>query len=72
MALVAAKCTECAASIEVDDSKDAGICNFCGTAFVTQKVVQNINKTFNVEQMVIQGGVTVENLLIKEGLHRPN
>ncbi|MCL2861919.1 MAG: hypothetical protein FWE22_05880 [Firmicutes bacterium] len=36
---VAAKCTACNASIEVDDEKDAGICNFCGTAFVTQKVI---------------------------------
>jgi len=39
MALVAAKCTECGASIEVEDTKDAGICNFCGTAFVTQKII---------------------------------
>ena len=67
MALVAAKCTECGESIEVDDEKDAGICNFCGTAFVTQKVINNTNisKTYNVEQMVVQGGTTVENLLIR-------
>jgi len=39
MALVTAKCTECGAAIEVEDTKDAGICNFCGTAFVTQKVI---------------------------------
>jgi len=44
MALVAAKCTECGANIEVDDCKEAGICNFCGTAFVTQKVI-NENHT---------------------------
>jgi|GEM_PF-1593454 len=39
MALVAAKCTQCGAAIEVEDTKDAGICNFCGTAFITQKVI---------------------------------
>jgi len=39
MALVAAKCTECGAAIEVEDTKDAGICSFCGTAFITQKVI---------------------------------
>jgi len=39
MPLVAAKCTECGAAIEVEDTKEAGICNFCGTAFITQKVV---------------------------------
>ena len=43
MALVAAKCTECGASIDVDDSKEAGICRHCGTAFITQKVVNNHN-----------------------------
>jgi len=41
MALIAAKCTECGAAIEVDDTKDAGICRHCGTAFVTQKVIHN-------------------------------
>ena len=44
MALITAKCTQCGAAIEVEDTKDAGICNFCGTAFVTQKV---INKDHN-------------------------
>ncbi|MCL2369983.1 MAG: tetratricopeptide repeat protein [Firmicutes bacterium] len=43
MALVAAKCTECAAKIEIDDCKKTGTCRFCGTTFVTQKVV-NITK----------------------------
>ena len=41
MALVAAKCTQCGANIEVDDTKDAGICRSCGTAFITQKAIQN-------------------------------
>jgi len=41
MALVAAKCTECKASIEVDDKKEAGICRHCGTAFITEKVINN-------------------------------
>jgi hypothetical protein len=41
MALVAAKCTECGAAIEVDRSKEAGICPFCKTAFITEKVITN-------------------------------
>ena len=67
MALVAAKCTECGAAIEVEDTKDAGICNFCGTAFITQKVINNTNvqNTFNVEHLVMQGGATAENFLIR-------
>ncbi len=43
MSFIAAKCTECGAAIEVDDTKDAGICKFCGTVFVTQKVISHHN-----------------------------
>ena len=45
MGLVAAKCTQCGANIEVDDTNDAGICKYCGTAFVTEKVINNYNIT---------------------------
>ena len=34
-------CTQCGANIKVDPSHDAGICQFCGTAFVTEKVINN-------------------------------
>ena len=40
MGFVAAKCTECGANIEVDETKDAGICEYCGTAFVTEKAIK--------------------------------
>lgn len=51
MPLVAAKCTQCGANIEVDDSKEAGICKFCGTAFITEKAVTNYiaNNTYNIQ-----------------------
>ena len=64
MAFVAAKCTQCGASIEVDDSQDAGNCRHCGTAFVTQKVInnyntyitQNITNKFEKETILWSGG----------------
>lgn len=40
---VAAKCTQCGANIEVDDSKDAGICSYCSMAYITQKAINNYN-----------------------------
>lgn len=43
MAFIPAKCTQCGANIEVDDTKDAGICKYCGTAFVTEKAITNYN-----------------------------
>lgn len=51
MPLVAAKCTQCGANIEVDDTKEAGICKYCGTAFITEKAINNyiINNTYNIQ-----------------------
>ena len=43
MAFIPAKCTQCGANIEVDDTKEAGICKFCGTAYVTEKAITNYN-----------------------------
>lgn len=43
MALVAAKCTQCGANIEIDDTHEAGICKYCGTAFITEKAINNYN-----------------------------
>lgn len=43
MPLVAARCTQCGANIEVDNTKEAGICKFCGTAFITEKAITNYN-----------------------------
>jgi len=47
MPLVAAKCTQCGSALQVDDSKEAGICIHCGTAFITEKAVNNYNITHN-------------------------
>jgi|GEM_PF-4948159 len=43
MALVAAKCPNCGGNLEVDASKEAGICPFCNTAYITQKAIVNYN-----------------------------
>lgn len=43
MALIPAKCTQCGANIEVDDTHEAGICKYCGTAFITEKAINNYN-----------------------------
>ena len=36
MSLVAAKCTQCGAGVEADNTKGTGICKYCGTAFITE------------------------------------
>lgn len=62
MALVAAKCTQCGGSLQVDDSKDAGICPFCGTAFVTEKVINNYHChiTNNIDTVIVQNSEKAE------------
>lgn len=55
MALVPAKCTQCGGNIEVNDTHEAGICKFCGTPFITEKVIKNYN-TFVTNNFA---GVTV-------------
>lgn len=62
MAFVAAKCTQCGGSLQVDDSKEAGICPFCGTAFITEKVINNYNYhiTNNIDTVIVQNSQKLE------------
>lgn len=60
MALVAAKCTQCGANLEVDETKEAGICKYCGTAFITEKAINNYNINNTVH---IQSGGNVINII---------
>ena len=57
MPLVAAKCTSCGAALTVDNSKDAAICEFCGTPFIVEKAITNVtmsgNNSITVESAVI-------------------
>lgn len=58
MALVPAKCTNCGGQIEVDSTKEAGICKHCGTAFITEKAINNyttINNVTNHITKIING-----------------
>lgn len=43
MSLVNCKCTNCGSNLSVDDMKDAAICEYCGSAFIVEKAVNNYN-----------------------------
>lgn len=47
MPLVNAKCTNCGANLKVDSTKDAAICEFCGSAYIVEKAINNYNITNN-------------------------
>ena len=62
MSLVAAKCTQCGAELKVDNTQEAAVCKYCGTPFIVEKAINNINiknATFNIE------GQNVDNLIIR-------
>lgn len=48
MALLDAKCTNCGGLLKIESEKEAAICLYCGSAFVTQKAIQNFNTTNNI------------------------
>ncbi len=39
MGLVAVKCPQCGADIQLDDSREFGFCNYCGTKIMQDKIV---------------------------------
>ena len=55
MSLVEAKCTNCGSAIEVDSSRDAAICPICGSAFIVEKAITNIQNTV-VNNYVVSDG----------------
>ena len=53
MPLVSAKCTNCGANLEVDNTKDAAICQYCGTPYIVEKAINNFNTTNNIKADVV-------------------
>lgn len=54
MPFVAAKCTQCGASLEVDNSKDTAICSACQTPFIVEKAINNYNTSNNTTNNITQ------------------
>ena len=54
MPFVQAKCPECGGMLAVDDSKKAGVCQFCDEAFIIQDAINNYNtyNTYNNDTQV--------------------
>ena len=48
-----AKCTNCGANLEVDNAKDAAICQFCGTPSIVESAINNYNVTNTISADVV-------------------
>lgn len=53
MPLVNAKCTNCGAELQVDNTKDAAICQYCGSAYIVEKAINNYNTVNNIHAGVV-------------------
>ena len=53
MSLVQAKCPNCNAQINVDNTKEAAVCEFCGTPYVVEKAIQSVISTSSINNSVI-------------------
>lgn len=68
MPLVPAKCTQCGGSVQVDNTKEAAICQHCETAFIVEKAINhyNVHNTMNFAGATVvmqQSGPKVQNLV---------
>lgn len=68
MPLVPAICTQCGAQIEVDNTHEAGVCKYCGTAYITEKAINNYNVTNNISAQTVNiiGGSATNDFETKE------
>lgn len=68
MPLVQAKCTNCGATIPVDNVKDAAICPYCGSAFIVEKAINNYNVTNNIQAGVVNFYGTTNDFDVRGGV----
>lgn len=53
MPLVQAKCTNCGANLEINNTLDAAVCPYCGAAFIVEKAINNFNTTNHISAGVV-------------------
>ena len=53
MPLVKAQCTNCGANLEVDNTKDASVCPYCGSAYIVEKAIKHYNTTNHITANVV-------------------
>ena len=63
MPFVQAKCPNCGGILNVDNSHDAAVCQFCNTPYVVEKAITNYNNTFKIDNATINvAGMNIDNL----------
>ena len=51
-------CTQCGATLSVDNERDAMVCPYCNTPFIIEKAIQNFTNVYNITQNIyVQGNL---------------
>ena len=74
MPLVQAKCTNCGANLEINNTLDAAVCPYCGAAFIVEKAINNYNTTNHINARVVNvyGGSSADFVIRAGVLQRYN
>ena len=71
MPIVSAVCPSCGAQLDVDNGKDAGICKYCGNAFITENAINNYNIKYEVkaDTVIMNNRASMDELLEREEVY---
>lgn len=53
MPVVQAKCTNCGATLKIDNASKAAICEFCKAAYIVEDAIQHFNNSYNITNSVV-------------------
>ncbi len=68
--LVPAICPNCGAILKIDDTKEAAVCTYCQTPFISEKSIQNYNirNTINIQNATIIKQEESEEIILQRGI----
>ncbi len=68
--LVPAICPNCGATLKIDDTKEAAVCTYCQTPFISEKSIQNFNiqNTINIQNATIINQEESEDTILRRGI----
>jgi len=70
MALIETKCTNCGASINVDNGKEYGFCTYCGTKFIVEKTINNTYNNVTNVYNIQNANATPSGSFTKDGYYK--
>ena len=66
MNILTGKCQNCGGTIQFNDNINRGFCQYCGTPFIAQEIIQNIKQDIRIDNATIYGGgPTEQNLILR-------